>query len=451
LIRAVKIIISSLLFLLATSMQGIGQVPVRKEQLVYSIMAFNGRDYSRTFAGENADAIYLISNIDNFLGVCKTLVYFWPITGEWKTNLSVLNIPFEGTLQISGYRRELKNLKSTPYTFYNVRGEYELNWKVAKGEEAYRVWEHYQELMDAYRESVRQYQREINNYRERLNELTSRITRMRDEGKDVTGLIEKMKELKPPQEPDFPRDYIIPPSPVSKGFIVNLPPGKYSLRFITDEGELMQGSEIEMVVFDRRRAGSVGFEVIPGDKWTRPVESKPPAQVLYVNGSADLYLRPFFMDEYNDLYYEKMRKNDARGNPNLMKWVRVQQIPGARIFILKRGHELEVILEEPYFVEQLKGTSLGYRIIPYDPMGAHRGLDPSLIAFRVPIGNYDRIIDLRIEDKNGRILKNGTRQIRVIHPSRKGFLALTFAVLPFIVMALIYIQRYRVSKCSIKS
>lgn len=440
-IRAGKIIPAVLLLLYITSVPGIAQVPVRKEQLIYTILAFNGRDYSRTFGGEDASNIYLISNVDNFLGVCKTLVYFWPITGEWKTSLSTLNIPFEGALQILGYGGKLENLKPTPYTFYNVQGEYELNWKVAKGEEAYRVWEHYQGLMSAYLESLRQYQRERNNYRARLDDLTLKITRMRNEGKDVTKYIEMMKELKPPQEPDVPRDYIVPPAPVSRGFIVNLPAGKYRLRFITNEGELMQGSEIGLVIFDRRRAESVGLEVIPGDRWTRPVESKPPASVLYVDGSADLYLRPFFMDEYNDLYYEKMRRNDARGNPALMKWVRIQQIPEARIFILKKGDEPRIVLEEPFFVEQLKGTSLGYKIIPYDPMGAHRDLEPGLIAFHIPLGNEDRIINLRVEDKNGRTLKDGTRQIRVIHASRSGFLLLIFAVLPFIAMTIVFLRR----------
>jgi len=49
--------------------------------------------------------------------------------------------------------------------------------------------------------------------------------------------------------------------------------------------------------------------------------------VLYADGTADLYPGPFLELEHNDLYYEKIIRNDAKGNPNLMKWVRIQQVP----------------------------------------------------------------------------------------------------------------------------
>ena len=62
-----------------------------------------------------------------------------------------------------------------------------------------------------------------------------------------------------------------------------------------------------------------------------PESSVTPSSILYVNGVADLYLRPFFEDEFNDLAYEKTVNNAARGNPNIVKWVRIQQVPHTRI------------------------------------------------------------------------------------------------------------------------
>ncbi|MBN1837691.1 MAG: hypothetical protein JW820_17675, partial [Spirochaetales bacterium] len=257
-------------------------------------------------------------------------------------------------------------------------------------------------------------------------------------------LIEVLKELKAPPEPQYPKDYVVPPSPVADAFILNLPVGEYGLRFETAEGELMEGSEIRLVVFEKRRAESVGLEVIPGDKWTRPVESKTPASVLYVDGSADLYLRPFLQQEYNDLYYEKMRQNDARGNPNLMKWVRIQQVPKAGIEVSRRDEEPQVVREEPFYVEQVKGAALGYRIVPYDPEGAHEGRDPSLLAFHVPLGPEDRVVHLSVQDKDGKLLEDGSRQIRVIRPSRSGIVALILAALPLVAMAVVLLRRSRV-------
>ena len=56
-----------------------GQAPVRTENLIYSVLAFNGRDYSPTFVRAASGTIYLIAGVDNFLTVRKTLVYFWPL------------------------------------------------------------------------------------------------------------------------------------------------------------------------------------------------------------------------------------------------------------------------------------------------------------------------------------------------------------------------------------
>ena len=37
----------------------------RAEQLIYSLIVFNGSGYSRTFSGESSDTIYLLADTDN--------------------------------------------------------------------------------------------------------------------------------------------------------------------------------------------------------------------------------------------------------------------------------------------------------------------------------------------------------------------------------------------------
>jgi hypothetical protein len=110
------------LFLLLCAGLLFADVPVRDEQFIYSILAFNGKDYAGTFARKEADTIYLVADVDNFVTVRNVFVYFWPITQDWKTDTSALNIPFEGTLELSGREAEPQMLGMTPYTFYNIRG-----------------------------------------------------------------------------------------------------------------------------------------------------------------------------------------------------------------------------------------------------------------------------------------------------------------------------------------
>jgi len=418
-------------------------VPVREEQFIYSILAFNGKDYAGTFARKEADTLYLVADVDNFITVRNVFVYFWPITQDWKTDTSTLNVPFEGTLELSGREAEPERLGMTPYTYYNIRGEYELNWKVAKEAEAEAAWQRYQGLMDAYWQSISGYYEKRAMYEAMLNQLTVTITKMRDEGKDVTALIDTLKELKAPPEPQYPTEYIVPPVPVQNAFILNLPVGEYRIRFFSEDGQIMEGSERRIVAFEKRRAEAIGLEVIPGDKWTRPVESKTPASVLYIDGSTDLYLRPFLQQEYNDLFYEKMRKNDAKGNPTLMKWVRIQQVPRARVEVTRPSAESQMVLEEPFYVEQVKGAALGYQIVPFDPEGKHKDREPSLQAFHVPVSKDQRVIRLRVQDKEGQYLSSSERQIRVITPSRIGILSLILAACPLIVMIIVMTRRSR--------
>jgi hypothetical protein len=430
--------------LLAAAVLSSAQAPVRREQFIYSILAFNGKDYAATFARSGADSLYLVAEVDNFLTVRNAFVYFWPITQEWKTDTSVLNLPFTGTLELTGGRlKEPQILTPVRYTYYNTRGEYELNWRVATGEEADQAWQKYQQLMEDYYARVQKYQQARGIYEAMLNELTLRITRMRDQGQDVSRLVEVLQNLSSPKEPEFPKDYIVPPRPVEEAFVLNLPVGEYAIRFFAEDGSVMEGSERKVVSFRKRRAEGIGLEVIPGDKWTRPVESTTPSSVLYVDGSADLYLRPFFEQEYNDLYYEKMQRNDASGNPNVMKWVRIQQVPQAGIRLAGSGGEARIIREEPFYVEQVKGASLGYRIVPYDPQGAHKDRDPSLQAFHIPIARGQPVVRLATLDKNGTALPGGERQIRVVGPARAGIVALVLALLPLAVMAAALIGRTR--------
>jgi hypothetical protein len=256
-------------------------------------------------------------------------------------------------------------------------------------------------------------------------------------------MIETLKELTSPPEPQYPTEYIVPPVPIQKAFILNLPVGEYTIRFFTEDGKIMEGSERRIVAFEKRRAEAIGLEVIPGDKWTRPVESKTPASVLYIDGSTDLYIRPFYQQEYNDLYYEKMRKNDAKGNPTLMKWVRIQQVPRARVEASRRSAESQMVLEEPFYVEQVKGAALGYQIVPFDPEGKHKDREPSLLAFHIPVDKEQRVIRLRVQDKEGQYLASSERQIRIITPSRIGLISLILAILPLVVMIVVIARRSR--------
>jgi len=215
------------------------------------------------------------------------------------------------------------------------------------------------------------------------------------------------------------------------------------MRLRNPDGTVMEGSEKNVVAHGRSRTGGIGYDVIPADKWTRPVESTTPASVLYVNGKADLFIRPFFEEEFNDLAYEKTVNNAARGNPTIVKWVRVQQVPHAKIAVEGPGAARGVRGEEPFTVQQTQGSSLGYTIVPYDPQGASKGKDPDIIAFRLSVGKGTRLIRIRALDSGGAALAGSERQIRIVGPSPYTPLLLALALCPLLAMVIALALRAR--------
>lgn len=421
----------------------LAEQPLRSEQAIWSILAYNGGDYSATFAPESSDRIYLLAGSDSFLSLRKTFVYWWPITSEWKTDTDSLNVPIGGTLELSGPGGEKRDLPLEEFTYFNVRGEYEQNWKVLRGDAAKAEIERYKGLYDSYFKAVRDYQIDSQGYDDMMQKLAAKIGELRDKGVDVSALVSKMEMLPKPEAPQSPAYYVVPPSELQSAFILNLSAGRYSIRVRDAEGSILEGSDRSLIVHERKRKGGVGYEVIPSDKWTRSEESVTPSSVLYVNGTAELYLRPFFEDEFNDQGYNKTVDNGAKGNPNIYKWVRIQQVPHAAI-LAKGGAVVAKLSEEPFYVEQSKGSSLGYTIVPWSASGPYKDKEPNLIAFRVPIDASTKALAIRVEGPDGSPLEGSERLIRVVRGFPLSALALAAAFLPLLAMVAVLLARSRV-------
>ena len=234
-----------------------------------------------------------------------------------------------------------------------------------------------------------------------------------------------------------------PPAEMQRGFILNLPAGRYTVRLINPDGTIAEGSERAVIVHTRGRTGGVGFEIIPSDKWTRPAASVTPSSTIYANGAADLYLRPFFEDEYNDLFYARTVDNAAPGNSSIARWVRVQQVPRAGIIVKRPGRDPEKLSEKPFVVEQSQGNALGYTITPWDPNGSGKDKQPNLVAFPVPLRDGVTRVSLSAVDARGEPLAGSGREIRIVHPLQKRGGLIALALSPLLLMTVVLVARAR--------
>ncbi len=417
-------------------------VPIRVEQLIYSLTAFNGGDYSPTFALQTAGSIYLQAGADNFISLRKTLVYWWPITAEWKTDTDSLNQAFPGMLELRNDEK-VRRFPLRRYTYFSTPPGSGQEWKVATGSEADDEVARAERMGDEYFAAVEEYQRKTREYEAKVEELGATIVERTRHGRDATVPAAELNEVRRPVAPRQPDAYQVPPSPVQEGFIVNLSPGEYHVRLLNPDGTILEGSDKKVIVYTRRRSGGVGYEVIPADKWTRPEESKTPSSVLYVNGSTDLYLRPFFEDEVNDLFYEKTVSNQASGNPEVFRWVRVREMPNARLEISNEGRAAAISAQGLTVKQEEAG--LGYSIVPFDPKASPGTQALSLIAVHLPVPHHRAVIRYFALDGAGRPVPGSERQVRVVSrsPLRPLLAALSAVPIFLLILGRISVSRRR--------
>jgi len=298
-------------------------LPVRTEQLIYSVLAWNGSGYSPTFVPEGSESIYLISDEASVLSVRKTLVYYWPPSGRQELDADTLNEPLSGFLEVRNRRGDISRLYERRYTVYATQEGITERWHVATDDQAVELVARFAKQCREYVVSIYRFRRLNDAYLEHVRALSNQIEAERAKGRVVTELRRQMDSLPPPEPPRPPADYLVAPSPVRSGFIVRLPPGAYTVRLLDPGGSTCEGSE-KKILTHKARTTAAGIEVVLSRDWTSPTSLLAPSAVLYTNGSSDLYLRPFLEAAFNDLAYARTVDNQGHGSPTNDRWVRMR-------------------------------------------------------------------------------------------------------------------------------
>jgi hypothetical protein len=187
-----------------------------------------------------------------------------------------------------------------------------------------------------------------------------------------------------PRQPTVPRVPDLYVTTPSQDFVVTLPAGRFQIMAVDAQGHVIAGTRRQVVAIAPRRT-SVGYTVIPADKWTSPTTLDDPAAALYVARRAALYLQPFQEAEYNEYAYTKLAdpQNDT-GRPAAWTWVHTASITTATLQ-LDTGTDSSLHASwRPYYVEQAPGSALGYTIDPFTPELVP-GQGPSFWAYRLAI------------------------------------------------------------------
>jgi len=364
--------------LLVSGALGAQETPF-KEQLVYSLTSFNGSTFSKSFCPQSEDTIYLIANQNSVVSPTKTIVYYWPITRRYMAGFSTLNEKITGKLEILQNGKVIATQEEQKYILYYPKGYWSEKAIMYLDAEADTYYKKYKEAVDAFNQKLREYYQAMERYREALNKFFEEVRRRREAGEEGPLNIPIPKEPQPPAFVDF---YASDPA---SGFILNLPPGKYEIRLRRDDGTIFEGSEKKVVVFTSRRKGGVGYEIIPGNRWTKKENCDDPSWIIHAVGKNELYFNPYKQEEYNELYYNKLVDPQEIGRIERFRWVHIDPVEGVNL-LFGRGKEiLQNVEKAPYFVKQIPGPELGYEIIPYDEELQKKGYKPTFESYKVSL------------------------------------------------------------------
>ena len=424
------------IFLTIFASEGLSQAPLLREQLVYRWNAFNGKGYGGGFLPQSENTIYFMADHSNDISARKTLIYFWPITGKYMAGWKTINEEIEGALEILKGGKIIKSLEKEDNVISYPGGYWGEEAIFYEGKEALAEHQKYKDALQAYYNTLKEFYDAKMQYRKDLDEFFKEVKKRREAGQEGALDIEIPKEPQPPEGIQF---YVTEPK---KDYIINLPIGRYQIRLRAKDNTIVEGSEKNILTFTSRRTGGIGYQIVPGNKWTKQEPCNDPAKIIYGAGKNTIYFQPFIQDEYNELFYNKLQDPQNFARKEAWRWVHIKPIKDALLVFLKGNKVLSQVPYLPYLVKQIPGPELGYEVTDYDEEEA-QGKTPTFEGHKLELlpqlATAGYKVQLREKDKNIP-MSASERKIRLVRKENSWLLYLV-SIFPLIIGIIIFIRR----------
>lgn len=417
-----KVAIALFLFLL-TVLPASAQAPERREAFVWATTVFAGVQYESTFTPPESETLYLLADASHVLAPRSTLVYDWPITNRLLADWLARNELVEGTLVLRERAGGEKRLAITDYVIQFDGDAPAESLALYAGDEAVDRYAAFDQARAAYAQALHAQFRLEQAYQAALTAAAQAATK----GEKLP-----IPDGPPPPLPPFTRYS----TDVKQAFVLNLPVGEYTLWLEGADGKEEPTSRKRLVVFAPRRYG-VGYSVMPASKWTVPEQSDDPGNAIYALPDTTFYLQPFTEFEVNELAYGRMIDAQAVGvRADRYVWAHTTAYPSVAMQVIQEGQVITGIANQPYFVRQLPGASLGYRIEEFDPTTEK---SPSFYGYAIGV-EAGQNVRIQLVDGNGQPVPGSSRAVRPIRSAdRRAVYA--FSLLPLLIGSAVLLRR----------
>jgi hypothetical protein len=404
-----------------------GSIAARAQQqtdpIVYWPLVTDGREYRRVAYPAEAGPILVLAGTEIVIDPRRAPVSFWPITREYLADMP-RSTPLAGLqLEIVDGSGDVRTVEAEPYLVWYAEGVGASAATLVRGDAVATAYDDYVRKARAALAAMQAYQK----VRAEHQALIEAWLRMAGERRG-----ENMPKPPPVLELTPPEPYRAFATEPAEAFVLALPAGIYTIRLRRPDGTMVPDSERRLVSFAPLQQG-VGYVIRQEDRWTEPLASFAPDEVIYTTGRSPLYFEPIAVAEYEARRITRLfRPQSAETNdPSLTLWAPIAgaEAPDAPL-VLRDGRTTTTVPQTGFRVEQMPGRARGYTIEEFAPKpGA--SLAPDFVAARVaPEG----MMRLGLSGADGAAVEASERRIRVVAPPSEALLFLP-ALLPLAVAA----------------
>jgi hypothetical protein len=385
--------------------QSFSPEPEIERQIVFGVAPFDGTKYLSSFLPETRKTLRFPANADNVITVLLSDVYYWPISAEYRADFQGVHLPLAGKLSIFKGKKLLQELHQAEYIYVYPRGPAGEASRLLRGDEMNRF---------------------ITDYAAQAGERAA--------------------------HPD--RIYAAYQGPF-RGFILNLPAGKYEIVFSVENNEKTFTMTKELTVFSPLGRGFV-YQIIPEEKWTISSGSETPYQRIYLKPGGVVYLKIFPTILYRKSDYELMqaphRPSAGIGLENASLWIHeemsLEEMPGPSLRMTAGGHAT-VLAPRDFIVQQQEGYALGYRVLEYEQTRFPNSR-PAFKAYRLTAPPPGTGVMFRVPESG----RETVRHLRTLKPEALclSFLSLLLPFLPVLLrFRLKHLENRRAKFCGKKN
>jgi hypothetical protein len=391
-------------------------------QLVWWPLVTDGQEYRRVPYPQEAGAILVLADTDVVLDARLAPVAYWPITREYLADLSQQPRTVTGSIEIVDAAGEVRAVEPEPYVVWYPMGVGAGPAQLVHGENVEAFYQDYLAQARAAAAAEREYQRIVGLHQAAVEAWLRMAAERR--GQDMPAPPPEL-EIEPPE-----RFHAFASEP-RHAAVLSLPAGSYGVRVRDAEGEIVPGSERELVSFGPLER-AIGYVLRPEDRWTQPAISFAPDESIYTTGGTDVFVEPvpvlaYDADRYARLFRPQSVAAAAAAQTLWTADTRGEAADdGAALALWDGGDLVETLPRTPWRVAQLAGASRGYVIEPFEAEGA--ALEADFHAMRVPRDADVTRIDLVARDGAG-VPVRASRRFRKVAPWPEPLLFLP-ALLP---------------------